>query len=257
MSIPNRAFNVEKATELINGEVVKPGRTWSFNDTVGDRTEKNGWKLANGIFGGDRYTYQYGGGVCQVSTTLYNAIMQCYTSISIVERRQHSIPSSYVDKGLDATVDTNHIDLRFKNTSEHPLYIFAYVTTNKWATQRKRDLTVLIYGEALPNNESYKLRSEVVSEVAPDDTTIEYIEDRKLFIGEEVVEVEARNEFTVDVYLDKYIDGKLVGSELLYTDVYDGNPKKIRIGTLPTPTPEPTATPTPVATPQAGTDDLP
>lgn len=261
--IPNRAFNVEKSAELINGQVVKPGRTWSFNDTVGDRTEKNGWKEANGIFGGDRFTYQYGGGVCQVSTTLYNAVMQCYPSIKIVERRKHSIASTYVDKGLDATVDTNHIDFRFKNTSEYPLYIFAYSTTNRKYTKRKRDITVLIYGEALPNGESFKLRSEVVSEIPPDDTTIEYIEDKKMFIGEELIEIEARNEFTVDVYLDKYVDGKMVGSEKLYTDVYDGNPKKIRVGVLPTPTPEPTPTPKPTqappvhARPAPNTEDMP
>ncbi len=258
--IPNRAFNVEKSANLINGEIVKPGRTWSFNDTVGDRTEKNGWKEANGIFGGVDFTRQFGGGVCQVSTTLYNAVMQCYPSISIVERRKHSIASTYVDKGLDATVDTNHIDFRFKNTSDYPLYIFAYSTTNKKYTKRKRDITVLIYGEALPDGASYKLRSEVVSEVVPDDTTIEYVEDKKLFIGEEVVEREARNEFTVDVYLDKYIDGKVVSSEKLYTDIYEGNPKTIRVGIAPTPTPEPTPTPKPtsvVARPAPNTEDEP
>lgn len=253
--IPNRAFNVEKGVKLINNQVVKPGRTWSFNNTVGDRNEKNGWKEANGIFGGDRFTMQYGGGICQVSTTLYNALMQCYPRISIVERRRHNIPSTYVDKGLDATVDTGRIDLRFKNISEYPLYIFAYVETNKMHTQRKRNLIVLIYGEALPNGESYKLRSEVVEEVPPTDETTIYINDKKLFIGEEMVEVEARNSFTVDVYLEKYIDGKLVGSEKLYTDVYPGNPLKIRVGTLSTPTPEPSPTPKPPPMPDV--QDMP
>ena len=74
--IPNRAFNVEKAASIINNNVVKPGESWSFNEVVGDRTEENGWLEANGIFGGDKYDLQFGGGVCQVSTTLYNALLE-------------------------------------------------------------------------------------------------------------------------------------------------------------------------------------
>lgn len=251
--IPNRAFNVEKAAELINGQMIKPGRTWSFNKVVGDRTEKNGWKLANGIFGGDRFTKQYGGGVCQVSSTLYNAVMQAYPSIDIVERRKHTIPSTYVDKGLDATVDTNHIDFRFKNTSEYPIYIFAYPSTNKKYTQRKRDITVRIYGEALPNGESYKMRSEVVEEIPPGEPVI--TENKKMYIGEETITAEARSAFVVNVYLDKYINGKLDSSELLYSETYEGNPEKRTVGILPTPTVEPT--PTPQHTPTPDTDDMP
>ncbi len=254
--IPNRAFNIEKGAALIHKTVVKPGRTFSFNNTVGDRTEKNGWKIALGIFNGDRLNDQYGGGICQVSTTLYNAIMQCYPHIEIVERRKHSFPSTYVDKGLDATVDTNHIDFRFKNTSEYPLYIFAYVETSKMYTQRKRDLTVVIFGQALPNGESYKLRSEFVETTPNPEDTI-YIDDKKMFVGEEKIEAAARSAFAVDVYLEKYIDNKLVGSEYLYTDNYEGNPLKIRRGTQPTPAPPVSASPTPPATPTPNIEDMP
>lgn len=254
--IPNRAFNIEKGVSLLNNTVVKPGRTFSFNNTVGDRTEKNGWKIALGIFNGDRLNDQYGGGICQVSTTLYNAIMQCYPHIEIVERRKHSFPSTYVDKGLDATVDTNHIDFRFKNISEYPLYIFVYVDTSKMYTQRKRDLTVEIYGVALPNGESYKLRSEFV-ETPPNPEDTVYIDDKKMFVGEEKVEAAARSAFAVDVYLEKYIDNKLVGSELLYTDNYEGNPLKIRRGIQPTPEPSVPVSPTPSAAPTPDIQDMP
>lgn len=250
--IPNRAFNVEKAADAINKQVVKPGGKWSFNDVVGDRTEANGWKEANGIFGGDTLTLQYGGGVCQASTTLYNALLQVYPYIKINERSRHSIPSTYVDMGLDATVDTNHIDLVFTNTSEHPLYIYAYYANNKLAKSRKRDLTVVIYGKAMADGEEYKTRTAVVSEESPGADVI--TETKNLFIGEEKILAEARSKYTVDVYVDHYVNGQVIEEIFLYSDVYPGNPLRKQIGIKPTPTPipSPTPTPTPASAPTEG-----
>lgn len=244
--IPNRAFNVEKAADAINKQVVKPGEKWSFNDVVGDRTEANGWKEANGIFGGDTLTLQYGGGVCQTSTTLYNALLKIYPYIKINERSRHTIPSTYVDMGLDATVDTDHIDLVFTNTSDHPLYIYAYSTENKMAKSRKRDLTVVIYGQALPEGEEYKARTVVVSEEdpGPDEIT----ESNKLFVGEEKILAEARSKYVVQVYVDHYRNGEVVEPIFLYEDTYPGNPLRKLVGAKPTPTPIPSPTPTPTTT---------
>ncbi len=241
--IPNRAFNVEKAASLINNQVVKPGRTWSFNDTVGDRNEKNGWLQANGIFGGDTMTQQWGGGVCQVSTTLYNALLEAYPYFDFVDRQAHSIPSTYVSKGLDATVDTGHIDFQFKNTSEYPVYIFAYSTENKMSKSRKRDLTVQIYGEALPEGVEYKTRTVLISEEAPGEDII--TESSKMYIGEEKTLAEPRSKYVVDVYVDRYLNDELQEEIYLYTDTYDGNPLRKLVGTKPTPTPEVSPTPTP------------
>lgn len=241
--IPNRAFNVEKAAAAINKQVIKPGETFSFNDIVGDRTEANGWQLANGIFGGDTLTKQYGGGVCQVSTTLYNAVLQIFPYVEIVERQRHSIPSTYVDKGLDATVDTNHIDFQFKNVSDHEFYIYAYSSENKKAKSRKRDINVVIYGQALPAGEEYKTRTVVVSEEAPG--ADEVTETKNLFIGEEKILAEPRNKFTVDVYVDHYVNGSVTEQNFRYTDVYPGNPLRKQVGAKPTPTPIPSPTPTP------------
>ncbi|PKM40415.1 MAG: hypothetical protein CVV04_04225 [Firmicutes bacterium HGW-Firmicutes-9] len=243
--IPNRAFNVEKAASIINANVIKPGETWSFNKVVGDRTEDNGWALAQGIFGGDRTTPQYGGGVCQVSTTLYNALLQVYPYIEIVQREFHSFPSTYVEKGLDATVDTNHIDFQFINITDHDLYIYAYSSENKMSKSRKRDLTVVIYGQALPEGHEYKTRVVVVSEEPPGPDEI--TESNKLFIGEEKILAPARNKITVDVYIDHYVNGEVV--EEIYRvpgpDVYPGNPLKKQVGIMPTPTPEVSPTPSP------------
>ncbi len=246
--IPNRAFNVEKAADAINKQVVKPGEKWSFNDVVGDRTEENGWKEANGIFGGDTMTLQFGGGVCQTSTTLYNALLQVYPDIKINQRSRHTIPSTYVDMGLDATVDTNHIDLVFTNTSAHPLYIYAYSTQNKMAKSRKRDLTVVIYGQSLPEGEEYKPRTVVVSEEDPGEDVI--TETNKLFVGEEKILADARSKYVVQVYIDHYRNGEVVEPIFLYEDTYPGNPLRKQVGIKPTPTPIPASTPTPAPTPK-------
>ena len=246
-TIPKRAFNVEKAADRINKNVLKPGETWSFNKVVGDRNEKNGWEMANGIFGGDTLTKQYGGGVCQVSTTLYNAVLKAFPYIEIVERQRHSIPSTYVDLGLDATVDTGHIDFQFKNTSDHPLYIYAYYANNKMAKSRKRDLTVVIYGEALPAGHEYKTRTVLISEEPPgEDITTE---SSKYFVGEEHVLAEARSKFVVQAYVDHYVNGEVTEQNFLYEDTYPGNPRRVQLGTMPTPTPVPDPTPSPSPVP--------
>ena len=243
--IPNRAFNVEKSAAIINGNVIKPGVTWSFNKVVGDRTVENGWKEANGIWGGDTLQKQFGGGVCQTSTTLYNALLQAYPYIEIVDRSHHTFPSTYVDKGLDATVDTNHIDFQFKNISDHPLYIYAYSSENKKFRSRKRDLNILIYGKALPEGHEYKTRTVLVSEEPPGADII--TETKSLFVGQEDIIAEARNRLVIDVFIDHYINGQLV--EEIYRvpgpDVYPGNPLRKRVGVLPTPTPEVSPTPMP------------
>jgi vancomycin resistance protein YoaR len=250
--IPNRAFNVEKAADAINKQVVKPGAKWSFNDVVGDRTQNNGWKEANGIFGGDKLTLQYGGGVCQVSTTLYNAVLKAYPYIKIVDRQRHSIPSTYVDMGLDATVDTGHIDFVFQNTSEHPLYIYSYYANNKMAKSRKRDLTIVIYGKALPEGEEYKTRTVIVSEEAPGPDEI--TDSKNLFIGEEKIIAEARSKYVVQIFIDHYVNGQVVEQLYFGEDTYPGNPLRKQVGIKPTPTPVPSPTPTPSP---ATTEDMP
>lgn len=239
----NRAYNVEKAAGLINGSVVQPGRVWSYNDTVGDRNEKNGWKRANEITGGERYVLGWGGGVCQVSTTLYGALLRA--NLHIVERRKHSIPADYVPYGLDATVDTDHIDLRFENDTDYPLYIFAY-TNVKAGASRKSEITVLIYGQALPEGVKYEPRTVTKEEIEPGEPIITY--DDEMPAGEEEVTVEARNGYVVEAYLDKLVNGEVVESTLLHTDEYAAIAEKRTVGTMlpatPIPTPEPTPEPT-------------
>jgi len=223
----NRVFNIKKASDIINGIVVLPGVEWSFNDTEGPRTYELGWKGANGISGGDTYTIQAGGGICQVSTTLYNALL-C-GDIEITERRKHSIPSSYVEKGLDATVDTSGIDLKFRNDTQAPLYIFSYLSQNP-KSSRRMDITVMIYGTPLEEGVTYKTRGVIV-EQAPLDEMPVYKEDPNIPIGYQLTTTAPRDRIIADAFQDKYVNGKLVEENYLYTDTYRGNIAKISIGT--------------------------
>ena len=253
-TILNRAFNVNKAAELINGQVVQPGKTWSYNDTVGDRNEQNGWKLANAIVGGETYRAEYGGGVCQVSSTLYNALLQA--NIEIVSRRKHSIPADYVPLGLDATAETGPIDFKSRNNTESPLSTSAATHAT---SSRKSEITVLLYGQALPEGVTYEPRAVQIEEIIPDEPIITY--DKKMPVDQEpIVTVEARNGYKVEVYLDKKVNGEVVESTYLYTDEYAAIRQKVTIGTLETKTPEPVITPEPIVTPApdpAGNEDLP
>ena len=173
-----------------------------------------------------------------------------------MSRRKHSIPADYVPLGLDATVDTGHIDFKFRNNTEYPLYIFAYTNAT---SSRKSEITVLLYGQALPEGVTYEPRAVQIEEIIPDEPIITY--DKKMPVDQEpIVTVEARNGYKVEVYLDKKVNGEVVESTYLYTDEYAAIRQKVTIGTLETKTPEPVITPEPIVTPAPdpeGNEDLP
>ncbi|MDR0841127.1 MAG: VanW family protein [Christensenellaceae bacterium] len=220
----NRVFNIHKAADIINNCVVLPGEEWGFNQYVGLRTAQDGWKEANGIAYGKDYTLQVGGGICQVSTTLYNALL-C-GNITITDRLAHSIPSSYVPKGLDATVDSRGIDLKFRNDTSAPLYLFTYY--EQVEGRHQETVTFLIYGQPLENNISYQGRSEVKETPRKD---IIYTDDATIPRGYKVITTESRPAYVAEVYLDKYVGNGKVSSEYLYTDTYAGNAEYARRGT--------------------------
>lgn len=223
----NRKFNIQKAADIINGNTIQPGEKWSFNTVVGPRTYELGWKGANGISGGKEYTIQAGGGICQVSTTLYNALL-C-ANMEIVDRRAHSIPSDYVPVGLDATVDTRGLDFVWRNNTDMPVYIFARVEKVEGSSSRNT-ITVYVYGKPLPEGVTYKSRSEIVEEHSRQDEVI-YTNDPSIPTGYQLERVQGHKYYVAEAYQDKYVDGKLVESKLLYTDKYKGNPPEVSIGT--------------------------
>lgn len=223
----NRKFNIQKAADIINGNTIQPGEEWSFNTVVGPRTYELGWKGANGISGGKKYTIQAGGGICQVSTTLYNALL-C-ANMEIVDRRAHTIPSDYVPVGLDATVDTRGIDFVWKNNTDMPAYIFAKVENVEGSSSR-HTITVYVYGKPLPEGVTYQSRNEIIEERSRLDGAI-YTNDPSIPTGYQVEDIQGHKYYVAEAYQDKYVDGKLAESKLLYTDTYGGNVPEVRVGT--------------------------
>lgn len=123
-SSANRISNVKKACELLDGLVLIPGQTLSFNETLGERTEANGWLPATAYANGE-VRQEYGGGICQVSSTLYNAAL--YANLEIVERACHQFQVGYLPWGMDATVSWGWPDFKFRNDAEYPIKIHAWV----------------------------------------------------------------------------------------------------------------------------------
>lgn len=135
--------NMQIALEQINGSIINPGETWSFNEASGDSTTPDlGYVKSTAIVNGG-YEAQYGGGVCQAATTIYNAGLRA--NMEIIERLPHQYASTYVPVGLDATIDYGNIDLKMKNTSAFPLYMATYMYDNNG--DGCPELMVELYGE--------------------------------------------------------------------------------------------------------------
>ncbi len=120
---PNRSRNIEISAGSISGTVVQPGERFSYNDTTGARSPDNGYLEAPVIING-KLEPDYGGGVCQVSTTLFNAVM--LAGLEVTDRVSHFSPAVYVPIGQDATVAYDYIDFRFKNQLKNPVYIYTF-----------------------------------------------------------------------------------------------------------------------------------
>lgn len=233
---PNRVGNIQKATTLLNGCKVEVGEEFNFNGYIGPRTESGGWPLAPGIVNGNTYEMQAGGGICQVSTTLYNALLSCGPEIEITERYHHSWPSSYADIGLDSTV-TGSVEsgksLNFINNTGAPLYIFAY------CDQDNHTMTIYMYGEPLEAGVTYVPRGVVIETIKPAETVT--VENINWPTGYKQTTISSRDGYKSEVYRDKVVNGTVESSELLYTDSYRAVQGEITIGTGDPSLPKPTA----------------
>lgn len=143
----NRADNIKLAVKILNGTIIEPHQKFSFNESVGERTEVKGFKKATVLFMGMKRK-GLGGGICQVSSTLYAAVM--YGGLDIVQRTSHSRPSNYIKKGLDATVSFPELDLKFTNPFDVPIMIVAYVDAIEVDNKIKGKLLISIVGIESP-----------------------------------------------------------------------------------------------------------
>jgi vancomycin resistance protein YoaR len=147
----SRVFNITKACGIINGTILQPGESFSANDKLGPRNGANGWKLAHAINNGE-FVDEYGGGVCQVSSTLFNAVMMA--DLEITERYHHSWPIGYIPIGRDATISTGGPNFVFKNQYATPIYIVMYLNTEEERVYAE------IYGAPLANGMTIQVTSK-------------------------------------------------------------------------------------------------
>ena len=238
-STEGRFANIKLGTEKFNHLIIKSGESVSFNKVTGKRTEANGYQQALELAYGE-YIMGWGGGICQVSSTLYNAVVNA--GLEVKSRTQHSRPSSYVDKGLDATVQDDRLDFVFKNNTNADIFI----ETEYYKKGSYYRCKFTIYGRPDPNGYSYKLVSEVVQTIEKPETV--YRQDKNMqyvvYDDEEYVYSKGEDGYVVDVYLVTMdANGLEVSREKKYTDTYKAVAPVTYVGITPRETPVPAATP--------------
>ncbi|HCT0600729.1 hydrolase [Clostridioides difficile] len=214
----NRSINIKLATDNISNVLLMPGETFSFNKHTGKRSKENGYKSALVIMEGEMEE-DYGGGVCQVSSTLYNSVL--YAGLEIVNVKNHTIPSSYVPKGRDATVADSGIDFLFKNNLKHPVYIKNYVSGNQ--------IVCNIYGSAEDKqNITISTKLDGVSQ-----TTMKRVNDPTMPKGKEKVDKSGRNAYSVSTYRTfNDANGKKIKTEKIANSYYPKKEGIILVGTM-------------------------
>jgi vancomycin resistance protein YoaR len=213
----NRSNNIVLASSKINGTVILPGETFSYNKTVGKRTITSGFKEA-GAYAGGKVIQEVGGGICQVSSTLYNAVL--YANLEIVDRSNHYFECSYVDAGRDATVSWGTVDFKFRNNRTYPIKIEAY--------SKNGVVKISIKGIKEEKEHEVTIQSKITSIIKK---TVQYIEDPTLEIGEEVVEQEGHNGCTSKTYKIVKYNGTVVSNDAISSDSYHALEKIVRKGT--------------------------
>ncbi len=205
-SSSNRVNNITLAAAAINGTILNPGEEFSFNGVVGERTTAKGYKPAGAYVSGETVD-QVGGGICQVSSTLYYCTLKA--NLEVTDRRNHMYSVSYLPLGFDATVNWGTIDYKFKNNQDYPIKIVAYV--------QNKELYVEIWGTKL--DDTYvELQYSTVSTLGYE--VIEEI-DESLAPGETKVKTSGHGGYVVDSYLLLYDgNGELINKTYLARDTY-------------------------------------
>ncbi|MCX7781290.1 MAG: VanW family protein [Negativicutes bacterium] len=212
----NRTANVKLAARKINGHIVYPGQVFSFNETVGPRDKAHGFREALEIVDGE-FVPGVGGGVCQVSSTLYNSAL--LANLAIVERTNHSKPLVYVPIGRDATVAYGVIDFKFKNTLDFPVMIMAETQGNK--------LHIGLFGQ-----QRFPGTVEIVStdrQVIP--PSVVKRQDQALYLGETKVDRQGKPGYEVTTIRIVRMNGREIKREVLSKDRYLPEDTVVKVGT--------------------------
>lgn len=213
----NRSTNIRLASEKINGIVIMPGETFSYNQTVGKRTAAAGFKSA-AVYSGGKVTTGIGGGICQVSSTLYNAVL--LANLEIVERQNHGFNPGYVKAGTDATVSWGGPDFKFKNNRNYPIKVVCSANNGTIFFQ--------LFG----------LKEETEYEVVIESTITSYIsyktitqQDNTLPVGQTKVLESGSSGCTTVTYKILKLNGEIISKTLLSKDTYNPHHKIVAVGT--------------------------
>ena len=211
-----RTTNLKIAMQKLDGVIVNPGETFSYNKTLGKRTIEAGYKMAGGYAGG-RVVQTLAGGICQISSTLYDAVV--YANLDIVERHNHMFLAGYVGAGKDATVVYGSLDFQFKNTRKYPIMIKTSI------------------GSGVAKISIFGIKEEVEYEVEISTKILSYIpynviyeNDSALEAGREKVVQNGMNGCKSITYKILKLNGQQVSSTVLSTDTYDPMNKIIKRG---------------------------
>jgi vancomycin resistance protein YoaR len=214
----NRSHNIALASAAINGALVKPGEIFSLNRRLGPRVAENGYLKAP-IFIQSQLALDFGGGICQVATTLYNAAL--LANLGIVERYSHPLPVNYVSPGRDATIAGDYLDLKFLNNTGAPVYIFSNIESGT--------LTVGILGAKTV--EPGEVRITVDQSVIQPQVVLQY--DPSLPTGETRVRNQGKTGYTVRVYREIVVDGVVKTRTLISSDYFGPSDTVLLVGPKP------------------------
>ena len=221
---PNRIHNVQLVAHLVDRKLIAPGATFSFNGATGARTADKGFREAPVIINGE-LTTGLGGGVCQVSTTVFNAAYEA--GLNITQRTNHALYISHYPQGRDATVNYPDVDLKFVNDTDHWLLLRTYVGSYS--------LGVELYGAPLHRRVVSETRPLVETGGAP----LERVPDPAMFVGSTVVEESGEPSRSTSVRRRVYTaGGKLLYDNTWYSS-YRGEARVVHVGTKPKPKPKP------------------
>lgn len=210
-----RNTNVRLSCEAVNGIIIQPGEQFSYNDTLGKRTAEKGYQMAGAYANGEHVT-ELGGGVCQLSSTLYNAAVD--GGLKIEERVGHTYEPTYVTPGQDATVSFGYPDFVFTNNSDFPIGIKV--------TFEDRTVVVEIYGvPILEDGVTRYMKSEKVADLPAPEAN--YVLDANLQPGEIVVTSAEELGSKWETYIVEEKDGEIISEEYFHTTRYKGNPATI------------------------------
>lgn len=222
-SSEERSANIKNAASKINGRVIYPGEEFSTLNCVTPFSAENGYFEAGSYFAG-KLTDSFGGGVCQVASTLYNAVLQA--ELEVTKRNNHGLTVEYVQLAADAAIaESSRLDFCFKNNTQVPVFIAAYV--------EDRTLTIELFGyDARPAERTIKYVHEILEEYEPGEDV--YEDDSELPKGVTEIKQAAHKGYKAVLYKNVYVNGKLTERVKVNESIYKATPNYISVGTKDT-----------------------